>query len=85
MLLDAGSPERLARFARTHGQIDEGSPLEDLLVAWADKLWKGKRDETLESLIVDKIAGRTNHPKWEVFAALDNLARDVYVGVEETR
>lgn len=46
LLLDAGiTPER-ARFARTHGKWEEGA-LEDLLVALADKVWKGKRDETL--------------------------------------
>jgi hypothetical protein len=85
ILLEAGVPDRLARFARTHGRIGEESELEDVLVALADKLWKGKRDETLESLAIEKIADRTDREKWEVFAALDNLARDAYVGVEKTR
>jgi putative nucleotidyltransferase with HDIG domain len=39
-----------ARFARTHGQWrdDPAVQLADLLVALADTIWKGQRDEQLE-------------------------------------
>lgn len=47
LLLSLGvAPER-ARFARTHGAW-AGLALEDLLVALADKVWRGRRDEALE-------------------------------------
>src|SRR5262245_33566156 len=43
-----GVPPNLARFARTHGTWQsEPVEREDLLVALADKIWKGQRDEAL--------------------------------------
>lgn len=67
------SPE-LARFARTHGAWDRGRPtLEDLLVALADNVWKGRRLAELESLIVAKIAEETHREEWDVFDTLDRV------------
>ena len=50
-LLEAeGFAADLARFAETHGDWREGT-IEDLLVALADKVWKGKRIAELEERI----------------------------------
>lgn len=68
----------LARFARTHGQWhEEGLQLEDLLVALADHVWKGKRNEELEALVVKRIAEKTSLEHWEVFAGVDEILDDV--------
>jgi len=77
LLRARGIPDRLARFARTHEQWDDESPLEDALVALADHWWRGKRDERLESLICQRIADRTGAPTWQVFATLDDIAAEV--------
>ena len=68
MLMDAGFPARLARFARTHGQWrqDEVVGLEDLLVALADTLWKGARDEDLEERCCQAIAMQCRLDPWRV-------------------
>ncbi len=56
-LLESGFPEAYARFARTHAQWDRGASvhLEDVLVAFADTIWKGQRDEVLERELAQQI------------------------------
>lgn len=71
------SPE-LARFARTHGAWSrENLPLEDLLVALADTVWKGQRLEALEAQVVGQIAEKTGVEKWQVFDMLDGLLEEI--------
>jgi hypothetical protein len=79
LLLECGFPEAYARFARTHAQWDrEASPqLEDLLVAFADKIWKGKRDEALEQEIAQQIARQCQEELWQVYIKLDDMANDL--------
>lgn len=78
LLESLGVEPRLARFARTHGMWQsEPVELEDLLVALADTLWKGKRDESLEGLIVKKIAEQVGQESWAVFEKLDKIADDL--------
>ena len=74
-----GFPDALARFARTHRQwADDPAPQpEDLLVAFADTWWRGKRDDDLEAAVCHWVAKQTQAAQWEVFAALDDLAADV--------
>lgn len=83
LLLAAGIRPELARFCRTHGQWRDESPLEDLLVALADKVWKGKRDEPLEQAILAQITRRTGEEPWTVFLALDDLLAQLAAGAEE--
>jgi hypothetical protein len=69
-----GVASHVARFARTHGAWSrEPLEIEDLLVALADTTWKGQRIDTLESLIVARIAQATGKAKWDVFAVLDEI------------
>lgn len=76
LLLARGVPERLARFARTHGSWTEaGTTFEDHLVSLADKVWKAKRVPELEQLVVDRLAGAV--PGWQVFMELDDLLTGV--------
>ena len=79
VILEAhGVPPQLARFARTHGAwSSQALPLEDLLVALADTVWKGQRMDALESQVVEKIAGQTGVETWESFAGLDCLLEGV--------
>ena len=46
--------------------------LEELLVALADKLWKGKRVEALELLVIDRIATLLAQDRWELLIQLDS-------------
>ncbi len=74
LLLDHGIPPSIARFCVTHaswGAADR--TLEDLLVALADKLWKGKRVDELEQLFVQRIASGTNAAPWAVFDRVDAI------------
>lgn len=48
-----GVPPHLARFARTHATWDrEQVEIEDLLVALADNVWKGQRNDALEGQLL---------------------------------
>ncbi|MGB1242149.1 MAG: HD domain-containing protein [Chitinophagales bacterium] len=77
-------PHRLARFAKTHGnwQIDF-LELEDLLVALADKIWKGKRVGELEEKICQKLAAALEMNYWDVFMDLDSILMKIALGADE--
>ncbi len=64
-----------ARFARTHAQWHHEPALtfEDLLVALADTVWKGKRDNALEDALVQHIARLSGEEPWAVYRALDEI------------
>ncbi|MFK7906079.1 MAG: HD domain-containing protein [Chitinophagales bacterium] len=68
----------LARFARTHGNWQaESLELEDLLVALADKIWKGKRVEKLEERVCRKLAAVIEVDYWTVFLQLDSILMEM--------
>ncbi len=74
LLIENGVPEQYARFARTHGRWDqEPVTVEDLLVALADKIWRGQRNEKLEIAVSQRIAIATNQELWQVYAELDTI------------
>ena len=74
LLARAGVEPALARFCRTHTTWqDEEVGLEDLLVALADKLWKGKRDDELEKRVCQVIQRATGREAWEVFDRADRI------------
>ena len=82
LLEQQGLPDRIARFARTHGQwaTEPSITIEDLLVAVADQLWIGKRDQELEDRIIKYLADFTDQPLWSAFAAFDELELTVLEG-----
>jgi hypothetical protein len=74
LLLSQGIAPELARFAETHAawtRPDTG--MEDLLVSVADKIWKGKRVQELEDLVVARLAAASGRTAWEEFLAFDDL------------
>ena len=83
MLLRAGVDPDLARFCRTHANWNApDARIEDLVVALADHLWKGVRNEALELALVKFIAsGR--QPDWKVYSLLDSAFASLAAGAEE--
>ena len=78
LLVASGVEPEVARFCVTHAAwAEQGITLEDLLVALADKLWKGKREDTLEARVLDAIATAVGRPSWEVFATLDAICERI--------
>ncbi|WP_257153643.1 HD domain-containing protein [Streptomyces lunaelactis] len=77
LLLAEGFAPHLARFAGTHARwTDPEIGIEDLLVSLADKIWKNKRVQELEDLLVARLAGASGGAAWEEFLELDEeLAR----------
>jgi len=83
-LLEAEGLTTLARFAVSHAQWDAPDvPLEDQLVALADKLWKGKRVAALERVVVERLAGRTGEDFWAVFIEADAVFEAVAAGADD--
>lgn len=73
-----GVPHHSARFALTHANWSgEEITLEDLLVALADKCWKGKRIEALELRTAETLSAATGRPAWECYARLDETLQEL--------
>jgi hypothetical protein len=84
LLLEAGVEPRLARFAGTHGSwTADGIELEDLLVSLADKVWKAKRVDDLEQLVVDRVVAESGQERWKVFLELDDELGRLAEGADE--
>jgi hypothetical protein len=75
LLEDCGVPFFLARFARTHGvwRQEADLPLEDLLVALADTVWKGTRLAELEYLAAVRVSAYCGVEVGEAGAVLDQV------------
>jgi hypothetical protein len=85
ILMAQGIPQNLARFARTHGQwaLEQGPTVEDLLVALANTVWIGRRNEHLENLLVTRIIEFSGEPAWSAFAKFDDILLEVVEGSGE--
>lgn len=70
--LASGVPAALARVCKTHAQWRtlEVSD-EELVIALADHLWKGKREPALEERVTRRVAGRLGVDYWDVWGACD--------------
>ena len=67
-----------ARFAISHADWrSEDRDLEDLLVALADEVWKGKRDADLEERVAQKIAEVTRLELWDVLLPLQDSLDEI--------
>lgn len=78
LLIEHGLGPHLARFCVTHASWDRsGIVIEDLLVALADKLWKGKRDDDLERRVADAIARGVTREVWDIFETLDSICEEI--------
>ncbi|MFB7259305.1 HD domain-containing protein [Streptomyces nojiriensis] len=73
----------LARFAATHASwTAPGTTLEDLLVSTADKVWKNKRIQELEDLVIARLARATGGQHWEEYLAFDDLLTRIGDGAD---
>ena len=81
MLLELGIDPEIARVCLSHARWSTmRCSLEELIIALADKLWKGKRVEKLEMLVIDKIADAMHKDRWDVFSILDAAFEEIAVG-----
>lgn len=78
MLLARGVAPAVARFCWTHAAwTHPEATLEDLIVAAADKLWKGKREAELEQLLVTALAASSGTPAWDAFSRADEIFSEI--------
>lgn len=73
LLFMHGVDPKLARCCRSHAQwqIMECS-LEELCIALADTLWKGKRISQLEELFIKALAKLRSKDYWDLFIEMDS-------------
>ncbi|WP_344465771.1 HD domain-containing protein [Kitasatospora kazusensis] len=84
LLLAHGVSPRLARFAGTHASWTAPDiAVEDLLVSLADKIWKNKRVQELEDLVVTRLAAASGRSAWEEFMMLDDLLGRIGDGADQ--
>ncbi len=84
LLLERGVDPVTARVCRSHAQwASMECSLEELLVALADKLWKGVRARRLEEVVIDAIAARLGQTRWDVFVELDDGFEAIASGGDE--
>lgn len=76
LLEQRGFSPRQARYARTHETwaAEPDATIEDLLVALADELWRGTRDQALEEALTERIAAAVQDTPWAVYMDLDDIA-----------
>ncbi|MFZ6741897.1 HD domain-containing protein [Undibacterium sp. JH2W] len=84
MLLDHGVQKIVARCCVSHAQWQHGDlNLEELSVAAADKLWKGKREAELELTLIQAIALQKQIDHWDIFTMLDDTFEAIAAGGSE--
>lgn len=73
MLLAASVTPALARVCLSHARWREMAPtLEELIIALADKLWKGARVSALEERVLHEAAVRSGRDRWDLFIPFDS-------------
>jgi hypothetical protein len=78
LLAGRGIPDTLTRFCVTHARWDAPDcTVEDMLVALADKLWKGKRELELEERLGARVAEATGREPWRVWDAIDRICETI--------
>lgn len=90
LLIANGIDAELARCCRSHGQWQTMEcTLEELLVALADTLWKGKRNQDLENLVIKSLSKQYSKDYWELFMEMDacfeQIAEDGYSRLMRSR
>lgn len=81
LALSHGVEEALARCCITHARWHEATRFEELVIALADKLWKGKRAQSLEEhLIAQAQAQLPELEPWSLYTTLDSLFERIAAG-----
>lgn len=83
MLLAYAFPENIAEVCITHSQWEKSHSLETLIVALADKLWKGKRIVELEDQIIKKVADLRQSDFWSMYSHLQACFDSIADGAPE--
>ncbi|MFH1810551.1 MAG: HD domain-containing protein [Pseudomonadota bacterium] len=77
-MLEQGVDPRLARFCLSHSRYQELEvSFEELVVALADTLWKGRRQPELELEVIDQVARKLGVERWDVFPRLDACFEEI--------
>ena len=71
LLLSLGISSEIAQCCVSHAKWSETDKIEELIVALADKLWKGQRNSELELKLIDLIAKIKNQDRWDLFSDID--------------
>jgi hypothetical protein len=83
LLLEQGVSQDVARICRSHAQWrDVAQTLEELVVALADKLWKGARVVELEELVIQRAALAARRDRWDLHVELDAIFEVVASGAD---
>lgn len=77
LVIAHGLPESLAIICRTHAAWQQAQSLDELVVALADKLWKGKRHEALEAHFIKQASASLQQEPWALYLSLDDLFEQV--------
>ncbi len=84
LLVNLGVPADIARCCVSHSQWKKmDSSLEELTVALADKLWKGKRHGELEEEVIDGLAERSGIDRWTLFIEFDSTFEEIAEGGDD--
>ncbi len=90
LLLELGVAPEIARCCLSHARWESMEcSLEELLIALADKLWKGKRVEALEMRVIEEISQLLKKDTWDLFTLIDSafeaIAADGYDRLQASR
>lgn len=81
MLLERSVSPELARVCVSHARwASMPVSLEELVIALADKLWKGVRNPALEERVIDGMATALRRDRWDLFVELDSLFEKIAAG-----
>ncbi|MEO7034245.1 MAG: HD domain-containing protein [Polyangiaceae bacterium] len=84
LLLARGVTAELARICMSHARWRQMEvSTEELVVALADKLWKGVRNAELEERTLDVVAKSLGKERWDLFVEFDTLFEDIAAGGAE--
>lgn len=75
---------------KSYAQWNKTDKLEELLIALADKLWKGNRNQELELKVIDLIAEKKNTDRWSVYIqkliySFESIADEATLRLEESK
>jgi hypothetical protein len=78
MLLRHGVEPAVARVCLSHARWDRMDvSFEEVVIALADKLWKGVRNVALEERMADCAAAAVGKSRWDLFVELDTLFEEI--------
>lgn len=84
LLLEHGVSPELARVCLSHARWSTMEvTLEEMVIALADKLWKGVRRTDLEERVIDAVSARAGKARWDLFVPLDTLFEEIAAGGPE--